>query len=195
MRIEDEHARHDDGREADGDVDVENPAPTVAVGEPAAEDGAEKRRDHDAESPEAHGFAAVLWREGFEEDGLRNWLEAAAARALNDATDDQERKRGSESTREGSDGEAGDREHEHAFAAEVIGEPAGERKNDGVGDEVGGERPGGFVNGGGEAAGDVREGDVDDGGVENFHEGGKHHGDGDEPRIDVERILLRLGYG
>src|SRR3569833_4339989 len=37
-RIEDKQRRHDDGRDADGDIDVEDPAPTVGVGEPAAED-------------------------------------------------------------------------------------------------------------------------------------------------------------
>src|SRR5579862_2339992 len=104
MRVEDEHARHDDGCEADGDVDVEDPAPTVTIGEPASENGTEERRDDDAESPESHGFTAILRRERFEKDGLRDRLEAAAARALNDATDDEERKRRSESAREGSDG-------------------------------------------------------------------------------------------
>src|ERR1700729_3441832 len=98
MRVEDEEARHDDGSEADGNVDIENPAPAVTVGQPATEYRAEKWRDNDTESPEAHGFAAILRREGFEKDGLRNRLEAAAARALNHAADDQEWKCRSEST-------------------------------------------------------------------------------------------------
>ena len=189
-RIEDEHARHDDGGEADGHIDVENPAPTVAVGEPAAEHGAEQRRDDDAESPEAHGFAAILWRKDFEQDGLRDRLEAAAARALNDAADDQQAEAWERVRSEGSDREAGDGQHQHALAAEIIREPAGDGKDDGVGDEVGSERPGGFVDGGGKAAGDVRERDVDDGGVEHFHEGGEHHRDGDEPRIDAAGTLV-----
>src|SRR5262249_17227355 len=132
MGIEDEQARHDDRRNADRYVDVENPAPTVAVGEPATKNGAEERRDDDAESPEAHGFAAIFGREGFEEHGLRNWLEATTARSLNDAANDKEGQAWRESAKERRNCEAGDGHHEHALATEVIGEPAGERKNDGV---------------------------------------------------------------
>ena len=58
--IEDEERRHHDGGDADGHVDVEDPAPRVAIGKPAAENGAEHGSDDDAESPEAHGLAAVF---------------------------------------------------------------------------------------------------------------------------------------
>ncbi len=65
----------------------------------------------------------------------------------------------------------------------VMYAPAG--KNDGVGDEIGGEDPGGFLLRGAEAAGDVRQGDVGDGGVEHLHEGGQGDRHGDDPRIDA----------
>ena len=101
---------------------------------------------------------------------------------------------GSEAAQERGDREAGYGEHQHALAAEEIGEPAGERQNDGVGDEIGSERPGGFVDRNGEAAGNVGERDVYDGGVQHFHEGAEHHGDGDDPGIDV-RMSLRCFLG
>ena len=64
-------------------------------------------------------------------------------------------------------------------------EPVGGGKDDGVGDEVAGEHPGGFVGGGGERAGDVGQRDGGDGGVEHLHEGGEHDRGGDEPRVDA----------
>ena len=84
-----------------------------------------------------------------------------------------------------ADGEDGDAGHEEAFAAEFEGEPVAGGKDDGVGDQVAGEHPGGLVGGGGEGAGDVREGDRGDGGVQHLHEGGEHDGRGDEPGIDA----------
>ncbi len=89
----------------------------------------------------------------------------------------------------GSAGEAGDGEDddagdEEAFAAEAERAPVAGGEDDGVGDEIAGENPGGFVVGGGEGAGDVREGDRGDGGVKHLHEGGQHDGRGDEPGID-----------
>ena len=70
-------------------IDVEDPAPTVVIGQPAAEHRTEHGRDHDAESPESHRLAAILWREGFEHHRLRKRLQRAAGRALNHAEEDQ----------------------------------------------------------------------------------------------------------
>ena len=83
-----------------------------------------------------------------------------------------------------SDGEERDAGHVVVLAAEDAGEPRGHGKNDGVGDEVGGEDPGDLVVGAAEAAGDVGEGDVGDGGVEQLHEGSECDGKGDDPGID-----------
>ena len=76
-RIEDEARKHKDGEHADGDVDVEGPAPRVLIGEPTAEGGAEHRRDDHAEAEHRHGQAAFLRRKTFEQNGLR---QAAAKR-------------------------------------------------------------------------------------------------------------------
>ena len=90
-RIEDENLRQDDRDDADGNVDVEDPAPTVIVGEPAAGDRTEHGRDHDAERPERHRLPALLRRKRLQQDGLRQRLQSAAARALNDAADNEKR--------------------------------------------------------------------------------------------------------
>ena len=83
------------------------------------------------------------------------------------------------------DGEHRDGKHQQPFAAEHGGQPAAGRKHDGVGDQVAGEDPGGFVDGGGEVAGDVRQGDVGHRGIQHHHEGGQHDRDRHDPRIDA----------
>ena len=59
--------------------------------------------------------------------------------------------------RNSEDDDASDQE---ALASETQREPAAGRQHDGVGDQVAGEDPGGFVVGGGEAAGDVGQRDA-----------------------------------
>ena len=90
VRVEDKKPGHNDGRHTDRDVDVEDPAPTVAVRQPAAQDRTEHGSDHDAETPKAHGLATVPGREGFQKHGLRNRLKPAAARSLNHSEENQE---------------------------------------------------------------------------------------------------------
>ena len=104
-------------------------------------------------------------------------------------------RRGGGSAGEAGGGEDGDAGHQEALAAEAEGEPVAGRQDDGVGDEVAGEDPGGLVGGGGERAGDVGQRDRGDGGVEHLHEGGEHDGRGNEPGIhalgDLRRLILR----
>ena len=191
-RVVDEAVDHEQGEDADGDVDVEGVAPGVGVGEPAAEGGAEDGGDDDSEGEDGHGGAAFGRREGFEQDGLRERLEGSAAGALNDAGEEHEGEGGGGSAGEAGDGEDGDAGHEEALAAEFEGEPVAGGEDDGVGDEVAGEDPGGFVGGGGERAGDVGQRDGGDGGVEHLHEGGEHDGGGDQPGVDAAGDLGRL---
>ena len=129
-------------------------------------------------------------------------LQAAATRTLQDAKENQHPEAGSETAQEAAAGEERDAGHIEAFAAHAGGEPGADGKDDGVGDEVAGEHPGGFVGTGAERAGDVGEGDVGDGSVQNFHEGGEGDGQGDEPGIvarapggEVEGMVSGYGSG
>ncbi len=70
-----------------GTIDVEDPRPRVVVGEPAAERGAERRREDDAEAVDAHRDALLLGRERLAQDRLRHGHQHAAADALHDAED------------------------------------------------------------------------------------------------------------
>ena len=147
----------------------------------------------DGEAVHGEGLAALFGREGIGEDGLLGGGEAAAADALQDAAEDEQRQRRGDAAERGADAEERDADHVELLAPDEGGHVGAGRKDDGVGDEVGGEDPGGFVLRGAEAAGDVRQGDVGDGGVEHLHEGGERDRHGDDPRIDARtpRLLDR----
>ena len=77
-RIVDEAGDHEDGENADGDIDVEGVAPTEGVGKPAAEGGAEDRGDDDSQAVGGHGHGP-LWRA---ESSRAGWIATGAARRL-----------------------------------------------------------------------------------------------------------------
>ena len=178
--------------EADGDVDEEDPVPVEVVGDPAAEGGADGGSDDDGHAVDGEGLATLFDGESVGQDGLLAGGEAAAACALQDARDDEKRKRICNAAEERTDGEERDAGHVEALAAEAVGEPAGDGQDDGAGDEIAGEDPGGFFGAGAERAGDVGQGDVGDGGVEDLHEGGEGDGERDRPWIMVG--LPHCGY-
>jgi hypothetical protein len=68
--------------------------PVEVVGDPAAEGGADGGRDDDGHAVDREGLAALFDGEGVGEDGLLAGREAAAAEALQDAGDDEQRQRG-----------------------------------------------------------------------------------------------------
>ncbi len=182
-RVFDHAVAEVEGQQADGYVDEEDPVPVEVVGDPAAESGADGGRDDDGHAVDGEGLAAFFDGEGVGEDGLFAGGETAASGSLKDAGDDEKWKAGREAAKERADGEERNAGHVKALAAETVGEPAGDGKNDGAGDEIAGEDPGGLFLAGAERSGDVREGDVGDGGVEDLHEGGEGDGEGDRPRI------------
>ena len=132
----------------------------------------------------------------FEQDGLRERLQSAAARSLQDAGQQDDGQRRRSSAEERGDGEDDDADEQKALATKAAGEPVGGGKDDGIGHQVAGEHPGGLGVGGREASGNVGQRDRGDGGVEHLHEGGQHDRNGDQPRIDAlgEGIAL-VGRG
>jgi len=110
-------------------------------------------------------------------------LEGATACTLNDAGQQQDGQGGSGSAGEAGYGEDDDAGEEETLATEAEREPVAGGENDGVGDEIAGEDPGGFVVGGGEGTSYIRKGDRGDGGVEHLHERGEHDRCGDQPGV------------
>ena len=176
--------------QANGDVDEEDPVPVVVVGDPAAEGGADGGRDDDSHAVDGEGLAAFFDGEGVGENGLFAGREAAAAEALQDAGDDQEPEAGREAAERRADGEHDDADHVEAFAADAVRKPAGDGQNDGGGDEVAGQHPGGLVLRCADRARDMRQGDVGDGGVEHLHERGERNRQGNQPGV-----MLRFPHG
>ncbi len=140
----DEAADHEDRQQADGNVDVEGIAPTEGIGEPAAQGGAEDRGDHDAQAVGGHGHGALGDGEAFEQDGLRERLQRAAARSLQDASQQDDAQRRRRSAEERGDGEDDDAGEQKALASKAAGEPVGGGQDDGVGHQVAGQHPGGL---------------------------------------------------
>ena len=116
---------------------------------------------------------------------MRKRLESTAAGSLDDAGEEHDAEGGGCSAGEAGRGKDGDAGHEEALAAEAEGEQVAGGEDDGIGDEIAGEDPGGFVGRGAERSGDIREGDRGDRGVEHLHEGGEHDGGGDQPGVDA----------
>src|SRR5579863_54796 len=190
-RIGDEQRGHQNREDADGNVDEKNPAPGEIVGNPAAESRTYGGSDDHAHAINGHGHALFFARETVHEDSLRNGLQAASAGALQHAKENERAEAWSKPAKERANGENCDAGHVELLAPKNIGEPAGQRQNDGVGDEVGSEHPSALVHARAETAGNVREGNVGDAGVEHFHERRQHYRGGDEPRIDVRsRAIL-----
>jgi methylmalonyl-CoA epimerase len=182
-RVFDEALGEDERKDADRDIEEEEPAPACVVDDPATDGGAERGGEDDGHSVDGEGHAAFFGREGVGEDGLFAGLEASAGEALEDAEEDEQGQSGGESAEERGESEEEDAAHVEALTADAVGDPAADGEDDGVGDEVAGENPGSFADAGAEGAGHVGHGDIDDGGVERLHEGGEGDGDGDDPGI------------
>ena len=90
-RVFDEPRDHQDRDDADGNVDVERPAPRVGVGQVAAQRRSQHRGHDHAQCEDRHRAAALLGRETFQQNRLRQRLQRASAGALNGARDQDDR--------------------------------------------------------------------------------------------------------
>ncbi len=179
-----DHLRGEEEREqTDGHIDEEDPAPVVVVGNPAAEGGTNGGCDHNGHAVHRKRQTTFLGREGVGENGLLAGTHAAAARALQDAEENQQRQGRRQSAQDRRNGEQGNAGHVETLASDDRSEPARHGQHDRVGNQVAGEHPGGFVLPGAESAGNVGQSNIGDGGVEHLHEGCQGHGERDDPRV------------
>ncbi len=105
-RVFHDAAGENNGENAYGDIEEEDPAPGIVVGNPAADGGPDGGCDDDRHSVDGEGDAAFVGSEGIGEDGALAGLEASAGRALKDAEDDEQSERVGEAAAERKDGEA-----------------------------------------------------------------------------------------
>ena len=128
FRVKDKLFDHPQGDQTARDVDVKNPAPGIIVGEPAANDRSHHGCHDHAHHIGRHGHAPLGGRKTLHQNGLRNGLQRAAARALHNGGENQKgqirrgQPQAKDATRENAD--AG---HEKPFASEQGGKPRGWR--------------------------------------------------------------------
>ena len=183
-RVFNDAAGENDGENADGDIEEEDPAPAIVVGDPAADGGPDGGCHHDGHPVEGERDAAFFRREGIGQDGALAGLQAPTRRALKDAEEDQQRERTGETATERKNGESDDTAHVEALAADAVGNPAADGQNNGVRDQVRGKNPRGLFVTGAERPGNVRQGNIGDGRIERFHERGERDCESDDPRIE-----------
>ena len=157
-RIFNEPLREKEGQDADGNIDIEDPVPRVVVGNPSAERWADGGRENCDQSIERESEAALRRLERIRHDGLRHWLQAATAEALEDAKEQKQSEGGSNAAKKRTDGKNDNAEHEEILAADDAGGPSTHGKDNCVGNKIRGENPGAFVETSAEASGDVRQG-------------------------------------
>ena len=182
----------EEGKDADRQVDVEDIAPAIGLGQPAAEHGPQDGTGHHRDAPKRHGGSLPLLRIDVEQDGLRERDERRAEHALQDPEQHDLDQRLRHAAQHRGDGEAGDGEEEEPLEPEPSGEVAGRRRHDRGGDDVRGQHPGDLVLTGRDATLHVGQRHVGDGRVERLHEGGEDHADGDRrPVASGWRALRR----
>ena len=131
-RVLDQARGQDQGKNADGNIQEEDPAPGEVVGDPAAQSGADGRRQHHREAIDREGHAAFCGRKRIRQDGLFAGLQAAAPRALQYAEQNQHAQVRRQPAQERTDGEDGHAAHVETLASNDGRNPAAQRQDDGV---------------------------------------------------------------
>ncbi len=183
VRVMDEGANHHYRDGPDRKIEIENPAPGVVVGDPAAQRGTEDRRENDAQAECGHRRAVPLRRESLQQDGLGKRLQSAAGQALQNAEKDEPLQACGHSAQQGSEGKARDAGHQDAPTPEAVRQPARHRQDDGVRHQIRGDNPSAFLHRRAHVSRDVRYGDVHHRGVEDLHERAQHDSDCHDPGI------------
>ena len=182
-RVEEEGADHDEAEEADGQVDVEDPAPGPVVRDPPAQRRPEDGPHHDADAPDGHGEAALAHREDLPQDGLGQRDQGPAPNTLEHPCNDEKGQVGGQPREEGADREDRGADQKEPAAPDVAREPSRGGDDDGVGGQIGGDDPGHFLHAGRQRALHVREDHVGDAGVDDLHHRDQHGGERDEPLL------------
>src|SRR3984885_15122378 len=122
-RILDEARGEKQRNNSDWNIDKENPAPGEVVGNPTAERRADGRCHDNGDAIDGERHSPFGGCECIGQNSLLARLQSAAARALEDAEEDEHAEVGRESAEERTDGEDGDTAHVEMFAADNRREP------------------------------------------------------------------------
>src|SRR5262249_57796547 len=89
IRIPEQSVTPSKCQKTDRDVDVEHPAPRIAVRYPTAEGRTDDRRQQGSQAEQRHRYALLLPREGVQQHALAGRLKTAARQALHHAEHNQ----------------------------------------------------------------------------------------------------------
>ena len=110
---------HDDREDADGGVDIKDPAPGPVVRDPAAQKRADDGAQHGAHAEDGHGRAVLFPGETFKQDGLADRHEPAAADALDDPEENEALEAPGRAAHERAEREQGDGGDEIILSADI----------------------------------------------------------------------------
>jgi hypothetical protein len=177
---------------ADGQVDVEDPAPGKRVGDDAAEEGSGHAAGGEDGAEEALVFAAFARDDEVADGGLREGDESARAESLQRAKEDELEHGGGDAAEDRAEEEDGDGDIVEGLAAVDVAELAVERRADGGGDHEGGDHPG-EMGEAAEIADDAGQGGGDDVLVEGSQRQGEHEAGEDHVEFALADGGLRVG--
>src|SRR6516165_5103469 len=135
-RVLDEARSEQERENPNWNVDEENPAPAVVVGNPSAQSRADRGSHDDRNTIDCERHAAFGGWKGVRQNGLFTGLEAAPACTLQNTKDNQQRQVRRESAEERTDGEKEDAAHVETLPPDDGRKPSAQRKNDRVRDEI-----------------------------------------------------------
>ena len=181
----------DPGQQAQGQVDVEHPAPAVVLGEPTAQRGAEDGAHHHTHTPHRHRLAMAFGWVGVEQHRLRQGHEAGTKNPLQETKSHDFGQALRRAAEHRCEREADYRPHENTLATPACGDKAGQRHEDGGGDDIRRQHPGDLILGRAHRALHVRQGDVGDGHVQRLDNGRQHHGKRDPGALGTIRFDSR----
>ena len=138
----------------DRNLDEEDPFPAVIVADDAAEDRAGDRAGQGGHRPDDGRQRRFLLGEDAQQQHLRERHDRAAEQAEQHAHAEQHAERARQAAQQRADGEGQVAGDEGALRAELLGEPAGQRHRDRLGDRVGGDHPRALGRRNAEVAGD-----------------------------------------
>src|SRR5258706_4629001 len=133
----DQHER----QSANWNVEVENPAPGVAIGDPASQRWTNGRSADGRDSIQREGQPALRGRKRIAQDCLRHRLQAPSERALQDPKQEKKPKAGRDSAEQGTRSEKHNAGQKKALPPKESNQPATCRQNDCIGDQVAGQDP------------------------------------------------------
>ena len=117
-RILNKPRRQQERKNADRNIDEENPAPGKVVGDPTAEGRTDGRRHHHRDAINGKCHAPLRRLESVSQNSLLARLQASTARPLKNAKDDQHGEVGRETAQKRADRKQGNAAHVEPLAAD-----------------------------------------------------------------------------